>query len=171
MPHGIRTAGNGNGSDQVAATTTVVDFNQARTQRMDEKRRKTERIFFKHLLGVYCVTEGTTGHPEMRQLEIADISEDGCAFQVPFDSKNPWPNQLKEMTLRLYFSQDTYIPINVKIQNSRPSIENGKKYHRYGCAVDTSLKSYEAYQKFVSFLKSYSEHAHKDTGDVTLFYL
>ena len=145
----------------------VVDFSEARAQRMDEKRRKTERIFFKHLLGIYCVAEST----ELKQVELMDVSEEGLSFQIPFSTKDVWPRNEKDIPLRLYFSQDTYLPILLRIQNSRPYIEGGVKYLRFGCAVDKSLSSYEGYLQFVRFLTAYSEHAHKDTGKVTLFYL
>lgn len=154
--------GNGDGSVQ-----QVVDFNEARAQKMDEKRRKTERIFFQHLLGVYSVT----GNSQMRPIELIEVSEDGCSFQVPFDSAKPWPNDSKEIPLRLYFSQDTYLSIAVKIENSRPAIDNGARYMRYGCSLDKTISSYPAYQQFVRFLKLYSEHAHRDMGDVSVFYL
>jgi hypothetical protein len=137
---------------------------------MEEKRRKTERIFFKQMLGIYCVTGAGEGD-KARQLDIVDISEDACSFQVPFDPKDPWPSTLQEIPLRVYFSQDTYLPVHLKIQNSRPCIEEGQRYVRYGCSIDKSVTSYETFQQFVRFLKSYSVHAHKDTGKVTLFYL
>ena len=158
----------GNGSTTTTGSTQqVVDFNEARAQKMDEKRCKTERIFFKHLLGVYCVS----GNAQMRPIELIEVSEEGCSFQVPFDAKNPWPTDDGEIPLRLYFSQDTYIPVHIKIQNARPSIEEGSRYMRYGCKVDQNYTSYPAYQQFVKFLKLYSEHAHKDKGDVSIFYL
>lgn len=145
----------------------VVDFSEARALKMDEKRRSTERIFFNAVLGVYSVTDGN----KMKAIEMIDVSEKGCSFQVPFDSENPWPNDLKELPIRLYFSQETYLPLFLKIQHSRPAIQDGVRYMRYGCVVDDSLSSYEAYKQFVKFLKLYAQHAHKDTGDLTLFYL
>jgi len=145
----------------------VIDFNQKRAQRLDEKRRKTERIFFKQMLGIYCVTDNS----ELKSVELMDVSEDGLSFQVPFDSANPWPKNTGEIPLRLYFSQDTYLPVTLKIQNSRHHIEESTRYIRYGCAVDKSISSYEAYKQFVKFVSFYAEHAHKDTGKVTLFYL
>lgn len=145
----------------------VVDFSQARAQKMDEKRRKTERIFFKHLLSVYTVI----GNSKMVPIEIVDVSEEGCAFQVPYNAENPWPKETTDIPLRLYFSQDTYLEIHVKVQNSRPAIEESGRYVRYGCAVDKSTASYLAYQQFVKFLEMYAENAHKDLGDVTVFYL
>lgn len=162
----------GPGSNENAGTTQVVDFGEARSQRLDEKRRKTERIFFKQLLSVYCVTDGENSkQATMRAIDPIDISEDGFSFQVPHNTENPWPTSADRLAIRLYFSQDTYLPVHLKIVNSKPCIENGVRYVRYGCSVDKALSSYSAYQQFVRFLKAYAEHAHKDMGDVTLFYL
>jgi len=145
----------------------VVNFDEIRAQKIDEKRRKNERIFFKHLLGVYSVV----GNDKMRPIELLDVSEDGCSFQVPFDASSPWPATTDELPIRLYFSQDTYLPIHVKIENSKQAIDHGTRYVRYGCSVEKSLTSYPAYQQFVKFLKLYSVHAHNDKGDISVFYL
>jgi hypothetical protein len=145
----------------------VVDFGQVRAQRLEEKRRKTERIFFKHLLSVYSVV----GEHAMFPVELIDVSEHGCSFQIPYDPEKPWPTDTKDVPLRLYFSQDTYLEIRVRIENSSPSIENHSRYVRFGCAIDETMSWYPAYQQFVRFLKAYSEHAHKDNGDVSIFYL
>lgn len=146
----------------------VVDFQQVREQRLEEKRRKAERIFFKSLLSVYCIV----GQHKMRPIELIDVSEDGCSFQVPFDARDPWPgSEQEELPIRMYFSQDTYIPLHLRIVNRKHSIENGQRYFRFGCQVDRDTSSYAAYEQFVRFLKLYSEAAHKDMGDVTVFYL
>ena len=166
----MKLAGKQNENTQTKETASnikVVDFNQARNQKLDEKRRKTERIIFQKPLGVYCVMDQS----QMKQLELVDVSENGVSFTVPFDVKNPWPREDGELPIRLYFTQDTYLPIQVKIVNSRPSIENGQRYVRYGCTVDNSLQSYETYRQFVRFLKAFSEHAHKDQGQDSVFYL
>ena len=145
----------------------VIDFSEVRAQKLEEKRRSTERIFFKHLLSVYSVV----GNAGMCPIEFIDLSEDGCSFQIPYDAQNPWPKDANDIPLRIYFSQDTYLEIRVKIQNSRPSIENNRRYVRFGCSVDKTTQSFGAYQQFVRFLKAYSEQAHKDRGDVSVFYL
>lgn len=165
MPH--RT-GNGS-SNQINSTTGqhVVDFGQVRAQKLEEKRRTTERIFFKQLLSVYSVI----GNSAMCPIEFIDLSEEGCSFQIPYDAENPWPKDSADLPIRIYFSQDTYLEIRVKIQNSRPSIENNRRYVRFGCSVEKTTQSFAAYQQFVRFLKTYSEHAHKDMGDVSVFYL
>lgn len=145
----------------------IIDFSQARAQKLEEKRRTTERIIFKQMLGIYSVI----GAEQPKPIEIVDVSEEGLSFQVPHNSGDSWLEGIKELPIRLYFSQDTYMQVHVKIQNSRPSIEDGVRYTRFGCTVDKKVTSYEAYQHFVRFLKMYSTHAHKDNGKVTLFYL
>ena len=106
------------------------------------------------------------------ELELIDISSEGLAFQVPHTEEENLPkDSSKDLSIRLYFSQDTYLPINVTIQNASPVIVEGSRYTRYGCKIDQSFASYQTYLQFVQFLKSYAEHAHKDMGDVTLFYL
>jgi hypothetical protein len=148
-------------------STNIVDFDQVRSQKLEEKRRKTERILFQNLLGVFCQVEDT----HIKELQMVDVSEEGCSFLVPFDTKNPWPANSSEFPVRLYFTQDTYLLIHVKVANSRPCIENGRRYVRYGCAVDQSVASYEAYRQFVRFMKSYSEQARKDSGKDSVFYI
>lgn len=147
----------------------VVDFTEIRAQKMEEKRRKTERIFFKSLLSVYTVVGDSTMFP----IELIDVSEDGCSFQIPHDpdSTQKWPSSTDQFPLRLYFSQDTYLEVQAKIENSRPSIDGNRRYVRYGCKVDQNTASYPAFLQFVRFLKAYSEQAHKDKGDTTVFYL
>src|SRR5689334_3934861 len=110
----------GNANSGGTTLESVVDFNEAREQRLEEKRRNTERIFFKNLLGVYSVT----GHSKMQPIELIDVSEDGCSFQIPYDPDRNWPTS-NEVPVRLYFSQDTYLEILVRIRHSRPSIESG----------------------------------------------
>lgn len=160
----------GTGNSNNAENNTkqhVIDFNQVRAQKLEEKRQNTQRIFFKHLLSVYTVV----GDSQMSPIEFIDLHESGCSFQVPHDPINPWPQEAVDLPLRIYFSQDTFLEIRVNVQNSHPTIENNRRYVRYGCAVDTGTASYDAYLQFVKFLRSYSEHAHKDKGDVSVFYL
>jgi hypothetical protein len=153
-------------SKGASSTGELVDFETIREAKMEEKRRKTERFFFKNLLGVYCVT----AKDAITAVELVDVSEDGIAFQVKFDPRNPWPREIDDIPMRLYFSQDSYLEIGVKIQNSRQTIDGGTRMIRYGCSVDKTWSSYEAYQQFVRFLKLYSEHNHRDAGNTCVFY-
>ncbi len=159
----------GKGKDGESGLKHIVDFNLAREQRLAEKRKNTERIFFKNLVSVYTVM----GKGEIFPIELIDVSEDGCSFQIPLDVENDLVPKINssDLPIRLYFSQDTYLEIRVQVQNSRQSIDSQGRYIRYGCLVDKTLKSYPAFQQFVRFLSLYSEHAHRDMGDMSVFYL
>lgn len=145
----------------------VIDLAEIRTQRLEEKRRKTERIFMNQFLGVYCMT----GSNSMHQIEIVDVSEGGLGFQVPFNADKPFPITDKNLPIRLYFNQESFLQVHVAIQNSRPAVQNGTRYTRYGCAIDPTTSTYPAYQAFVKFLKAYGEVSQKDNGDVNVFFV
>ena len=155
------------GTNTTNIHNTVVDFTEVRAQRMEEKRRKTERTFMTHFLGVY----GVTGTKSMHQIELVDISEGGLGFQVPFNPDKPFPTNDGEMPIRLYFSQDSFLEVYCKIENSRPAVQNGTRYVKYGCSVDPTSTTFEAYQAFVKFLKAYAEVSQKDNGDVSVFFV
>ena len=149
---------------------SLIDFSEAREQKMNEKRRKAERIFFQQLLNVFC--ESSADEKGLKPVDLVEVSEDGCSLQAPFEPNNSWPKDLTQpLNLRLYFSQDTYLPVHLKIENSRPCIDQGTRLIRYGCSIDKTTSAYLAYQQFVRFLKLYSEHAHKDQGHTTVFYI
>ncbi len=145
----------------------VIDFKEVRAQKLEEKRRTNERVFFKRLLSVYSVAT----KDQMFPVDLIEVSEQGCSFQVPFDPHKPWPNDMTQFPIRLYFSQDSFLEIYVQVQNSRPAIENHNRFLRLGCAVDRTATSYPAYQAFVRFLKQYAEHAQNDPGNTSIFYL
>jgi hypothetical protein len=89
---------------------------------------------------------------------LVDISEEGCAFQLPNDFSELEPhNQGQMMPLRLYFGHTLYLEILVIIKNMNHLIMNQKRYVRAGCQVEKTTQTYPAYQHFVKFLKLYSE--------------
>ncbi len=145
----------------------VINFDEARKARIEERRRKYERVLFKHVLGAYGVAEGEG----LKAVELVDLSTEGLSFQLPHGSKNLGAVKAgHEMVFRIYFSEQSYIPIGVKIQNQRPYIEEGCAYERFGCAVDKTMQSYETYRLFVEFLRKYAETAHQDSGDMKIFF-
>jgi hypothetical protein len=145
----------------------VVDFNQAREKRLEQKKRRTERILCRNLVSIYSVSDGSKPFP----VDLIEVSEGGCSFQVPDDSQSNSLVKKDEIPLRIYFSHDTFLEIFVKIIHSSPSIELNRRFIRYGCDIDKTVKSYEVYKMFVQFLKGYSIHAHRDLGNSSAFYL
>ncbi len=162
MTHGPGNS-NGHGRDE---SNAVIDIQQLREKRTQAKKRRAERVFFKNLLSVYSVTDGDNLVP----IELLDVSEEGCSFQIPHQGEDRWPRQAEGIPIRLYFSGDTYLEIQVKISNSSPSIDRSVRMVRFGCVVDQSLKSYLAYQQFVRFLKLYAEHSRDVSGSQRGFY-
>ncbi|MBC7386401.1 MAG: hypothetical protein H7301_09620 [Cryobacterium sp.] len=148
-------------------TSRVIDLNEVRTQRLEDKRRKTERVFMNQFLGVYCMT----GNNSMHQIEVVDVSDEGLGFQVPVNSDKPSPITEKNFPIRLYFNQESFLQVHVSVQNTRPAVQAGTRYTRYGCAVDPSTSTFEAYQAFVKFLKAYGNVSQKDKGDVNVFFV
>lgn len=157
----------GKNNNQGTEISRVIDLNEVREQRLEEKRRKTERVFMNQFLGVYCMT----GNNSMHQIEVVDVSEEGLGFQVPFNAEKPFPITDKNFPVRLYFNQESYLQVYVTIHNSRPVVQNGTRYTRYGCSVDQSTSTFKAYQAFVKFLQVYGEVAQKDNGDVNVFFV
>lgn len=146
--------------------TQIVDFEAVRNKKLTEKRRKNERIFFHRMMTVYA----QENNGSLREIQIVDVSEDGMSFQIPYDANDIWPQNLDEIAVRLYYSNDTYLPLVIRVQNSRPMIDEGMRYVRFGCSVDQTTTSFQVFLQFVRFLKLYSEAAHKDTGRSTFFY-
>lgn len=158
------TRNNGNDAD---GKSKIIDFQEIRDQKLQEKRKSNERVFIREMLGIFCVME----NEKMKPIEILDVSEQGLSFQVAFDSQDPWPRDVHDLKIRLYFSQSNYLPLVLKIQNSRPGIDRGIRIIRYGCSIDSTTTTFEVYQQFVRFLKLFSLHAHKEEGGVSHFFI
>jgi len=140
----------------------IISLDQFRNRKQEEKKRKTERIFFDHLVGVYAVVNPG----KMVQVNLTDVSEEGLGIQVPHQSDKVWPTQMNDIVIRLYFSAENFMEIVVDIKNSRPVIDGGHRYLRYGCAIKTDQRAFSAWSKFVSFLKAFSEVSERDTGNI-----
>ncbi len=140
----------------------IINLDQFRNRKQEEKKRKTERIFFDHLVGVYSVVNPG----KMVQVDLTDVSEEGLGIQIPYESGKIWPTQTNDVPIRLYFSEDSFMEILVDVKNTRPTIEHGNRYIRYGCLVKNEQRSFGAWAKFVSFLKAFAEVSEKDSGNI-----
>ena len=146
---------------------SVINLDQFRMRKSEEKKRKTERIFFNDLVGVY----GLITPEKMIPIQLIDVSEGGLAIQVPYpgsstSAERVWPRDSVNLTIRLYFSPESFMEVMVDVKNSTPTLEGGSKYVRYGCEVVADQKSYDAWKSFVSFLKYFSEISERDTGNI-----
>jgi len=145
----------------------VIDLNQIREQKLIQKRRHTERIFFQNFVSVYSVKNSD----EIIPIELIDVSEGGCSFQIPYHPDQKWPRQIQDLTLRFYFNSESYIEILATIQYSKASIINSKRYIRFGCSIDQTTHSYPTYEHFIKFLKLYAETSRPESGKTVIQYL
>jgi hypothetical protein len=145
----------------------VIDFSAARDAKIEEKRRKFERVIFKNLLGAYFLIKDE----KLDAVDLIDLSHEGLSFQLPKGSKNTKDFKVgKEMSFRLYFSPEAFITLGVKIANKRDAIEEGISYDRYGCTVDPGSITYPAYRSFVEFLIHFAESARTESEQLRMSY-
>ena len=142
----------------------IINLDLFRNRKQEEKKRKTERIFFHNLVGVY----GMVGPGKMVPVDLVDVSDEGLGIQVPYESAGAWPKDTSGVAIRLYFSTDNFMEISVDVKNTRPTIDGGYRYMRYGCSVRADHRSFEAWTKFVNFLKAFSEVSEKDNGNISV---
>ncbi len=143
----------------------VVNLSSVRQELIEEKRRNYERVVFRSNFGVYA----TLPDNALQAVEVVDISEGGMLFQVPETSEFSLDvNQV--VSVKFYFSPDSFIAIDVKVVRSFTALENVKAVHRYGCLMDKSMHSYSAIFHLVQFIGKCAEHGHKDDGRHKIFY-
>lgn len=148
-------------------TGTVISLEQVREKKLEEKKRKNERLFFTHLIRVTA----TDFLKHSLEVQMIDVSLDGCAFQIPHSPRLQWPQpEGQPVYLKFYWTPTTYLEVPVAIQNRRDWIDEGVRSLRFGCAVDTGVQAYPAYQALVQFLKLYSLHSHQEVGQTSVFY-
>ncbi len=147
----------------------VFDFKAKRKESVEDKRRSFERMVFKNFMGTYSVLDE---QGSCFPITLVDISQEGCMFQIPWD-----PNHSKhfqeesELTLRMYFTERSYLPVVVNIKHAAEYIDNTGTYVRYGCQFDQSISSIDALRSFIDFIDKFAEHSVLDRGDAKVYFL
>ncbi len=139
----------------------IIQLDQVRNKKLEERKRRTERIFFNELMGVYGVSKTETLIP----IELVDVSEAGLGFQIRHKEEISWPVDLTNQRIRLYFSPESFMEVVVDVRNSRPVIEHGIRMIRFGAEVQGEQRAYKAWAQFVGFLRAYSDVSQRDTGN------
>lgn len=139
----------------------IIQLDQVRNKKLEERKRRTERIFFNELMGVYGVSKTETLIP----IELVDVSEAGLGFQIRHKEEISWPVDLTNQRIRLYFSPESFMEVVVDVRNSRPVIEHGIRMIRFGAEVQAEQRAYKAWAQFVGFLRAYSDVSQRDTGN------
>ena len=150
-------------------TGDLIDFVKKRQEKIEKKRRSFERVLFRNILGISTVIDN---EEQDLPIEMLDISRDGCLFQIPWGPLySKGGKKLKKGTnvlLKMYFTKDSFIPINIKIKYAREDMENEKAFLRCGCEFDKSTTSFTALNSFINFLYSFAEHSATDREDLQI---
>ena len=148
----------------------VLNFMEKRKESIEKKRRNFERVMIQNILGVYTVVDsGGSIYP----VSLVDISQEGCMLQVPWSDKKDTPfEKNKEITLRFYFTKQSYVPAVIKIKHAKEHVDkDGKTYMRYGTIFDKGISSFEALRSFIDFLYKFAEFSTVDHGENKVFFL
>ena len=153
----------GNTASTAPTGTNVVDFTSVRAQRSLDNRRTFERFFMQHIVDAYCELAGGR---EMVPLELVEVSETGCSYRIPSEKTSVLPRDttgaILPIQMRLYFSKDSYLRIGMFVVNQARDIAHHGNSTRFGCRVDETFASSEAYRGFVRFMEQFSNHAARD---------
>lgn len=154
-----KSSGKGGGKER------IIDLNDYRKNKNEERRREYERVLFNRVLGVYSFAE-TQG---LHHVEILDISYSGLRFK----EKNPEhpikPGQ--KVALRFYFTPNSYLRLVVDVKRVSPyEEEGGNAGLEYGCEIDKQTKSFEVMNQLVSFMYKYAEVACEDQNPPLIWF-
>ena len=150
-------------------TDKVFDFQAKLKDSIEKKKRAFERVALKDFLGAYSeIDEHGTKYP----VKMLDISYDGCQFQIPFSEGAKKHFAVgSEITLRLYFTSEDFLPINATLRHETVTDERGNSYMRFGCEFDQSNHSYQAIRPFIEFLYKFAEHSCQDRGEHKVYFI
>ena len=150
--------------------SNIIDFQSKRDESIEKRKRSFERVLFSEFLGSYAeIDENGTKFNVM----MVDISREGCLFQVPFakGSMEHFKSQ-KELTVRIYFTKDDFLPLSVDIKHLNEYIDQrGDAYIRIGGEFDQESPSFKAFQPFVEFLYKFAEFSCVDKGESKVYFL
>src|SRR5690606_25121507 len=148
----------------------LLDFVGKRKENIEKKRRNFERLLFQNFLGAYSVIDDNgTIYP----ITLVDLSHDGCLVQVHWDVRKDKKLAVNtELTLRMYFTKKSFIPVVVKLRHGTEHLDsNGETYMHYGCEFDKSLPSFAAMEHFISFMYKFAEHSTIDHQENKVYFL
>jgi hypothetical protein len=148
----------------------LLDFVGKRKETIEKKRRNFERVLFQNFLGAYSVIDD---NGSVYPVSLVDLSHDGCLFQVPWDVRSDKKFAIgTELTLRMYFTKKSFIPVVVKLRHGAEHIDDqGNTYMHYGCEFDKTLPSFQAMEHFINFMYKFAEHSSVDHEEHKVFFL
>jgi len=147
----------------------LINFVDKRKEVIEQKRRNFERVVFDNFLGAYTVLDK---NGVIYPVKLMDISPEGCMIRVPWSKRETVLEIGQDLTLRFYFTKQSFVPAVCKLRHTGESIEtDGQAYLNYGLEFDASMSSYEAIKAFAVFLMKFAELSVIDRGDAKVYSL
>lgn len=135
---------------------SIIDLNDFRKNKSEEKRREYERVLFNRILGVYSFAEKSGLH----HVEVIDVSYSGMKFR---EERPDQPLQAgQKVALRFYFTPSSYLRLVIEVKRVTPYKEDDREGLEYGCELDKATKSYEVIRQLIGFMYKYAEIACQD---------
>jgi PilZ domain len=150
--------------DKLKSKVSIIDLNDYRKNKNEERRREYERVLFNRILGVYSFAEKTGLH----HVEVIDISYSGIKFRE--DSPEHPLKIAQKIALRFYFTPSSYLRLVVDVKRSTPFKEEDREGLEYGCELDKNTKSYDVIRQLISFMYKYAEIACQDSAPPMIWF-
>ena len=142
----------------------IVDLENYRKTKSEERRREYERVLFNRILGVYSFAEKTGLH----HVDVIDISFSGIMFR---EEKPETPLKVEQkIALRFYFTPSSYLRLVVEVKRVKPFQEEDREGLEYGCELDKNTKSYDVIRQLIGFMYAYSEIACQDPSPPMIWF-
>ncbi len=148
----------------------IVNLDKKRQEKIENKKRQFERIFFSEVIGCYSVIEeGNRIFP----IEILDISESGCKIEIPEKAAGVKNFEIDaEVNLRLYFTKKSFVTLTAKIKRSNIiKSDTNANILELGAEFDQDLPGHEVLQSFINFIRSFAEYSNVDNSTKKVYFL
>ncbi len=146
------------------AKVGIIDLNNYRKNKSEERRREYERVLFNRILGVYSFAEKTG----LQHVEVLDISYSGIKFR---EERPDHPLKAEQkVALRFYFTPSSFLRLVVEVKRVIPYKEEEREGLEYGCQLDKATKSYDVIRQLISFMYKYAEIACQDQNPPMIWF-
>src|ERR1700679_4027713 len=96
--------------DKLKSKERIIDLNDYRKNKNEERRREYERVLFNRILGVYSFAEKAG----LNHVEVIDISYSGVRFREEKPEHPLKPGS--KIALRFYFTPSSYLRLVVDVK-------------------------------------------------------
>lgn len=143
---------------------SIINLENYRKNKSEERRREYERVLFNRILGVYSFAEKSGLH----HVEVIDISYSGIKFREERPEFPLRPGQ--KIALRFYFTPSSYLRVVIDVKRVTPFLEEDRQGLEYGCELDKATKSYDVIRQLIGFMQTYAEVACQDSNPPMIFF-